>query len=409
MKGEKIKIMNIKKHLLEVICAALAGTMLASMLLPTFATEVIITETPMDEAVGGGADWTVYEEKYENTAVAYQQSASYFVTITKTIALGANKQAPYSVKVSGEIGSNQRVYVAPVDGIANTSSIDFYMREKDSKKEDVVATVAQKKVYWNSEDVANTYEETDNSVSAPNLTAGTWEGTFQVEIRLETEKDANPYETAPASAYSNWNYTLDNTNNIITLNYYTGTETDVIVYANYEVDGKLYKTQIKSNDASGNSPYNVAYMFNGYAKANCKNIKTIIFSKEIDTSNVTNMYGMFMTCSNLVNLDLGSFDTSNVTNMCGMFSQCNALTSVDVSSFDTSNVTNMNSLFNQCRSLTSLDLSSFDTSKVTDMMSMFNTCSKLKTIYATEGKWSTSKAKTTNMFTSCGTSSVTYK
>lgn len=398
--------MNIKKHLLKVICAALAGTMLASMLLPTFATEVIITESPMDESVGNESDWTIDEE---NMTVAYQQSPSYFVTITKTISLGANKQAPYSVKVSGEIGSNQRVYVAPVDGIANTSNIDFYMREKDSKKEDVVATVAQKKVYWNSEDVANTYEETDNSVSAPNLTAGTWEGTFQVEIRLETEKEANLYETAPASAYSNWNYTLDNTNNIITLNYYTGTETDVIVYANYEVDGKLYKTQIKSNDASGSYPYNVAYMFNGYAKANCKNIKTIIFSKEIDTSNVTSMYAMFMTCSNLINVDLSGFDTSNVTNMCGMFSQCYALTSVDVSSFDTSSVTNMNSLFNQCRSLTSLDLSSFDTSQVTDMMSMFNTCSKLETIYATEGKWSTSKAKNTNMFTSCGTSSVTYK
>lgn len=150
-------------------------------------------------------------------------------------------------------------------------------------------------------------------------------------------------------------------------------------------------------------------MFNGYAKANCKNIKTIIFSKEIDTSNVTNMYGMFMTCSNLINVDLSGFDTSNVTNMCGVFSQCYALTSVDVSNFDTSNVTNMNSLFNQCRSLTSLDLSSFDTSQVTDMMSMFNTCSKLETIYATEGKWSTSNAKTTNMFASCGTSSVTYK
>ncbi len=54
-------------------------------------------------------------------------------------------------------------------------------------------------------------------------------------------------ETAPATAYSNWNYTLDDENNIITLNYYTGFEADVIVYANYIVNGKTYKTQLASN------------------------------------------------------------------------------------------------------------------------------------------------------------------
>ena len=60
-------------------------------------------------------------------------------------------------------------------------------------------------------------------------------------------------------------------------------------------------------------------------------------------------------------------------------------------------------------SFISLDLSSFDTSNANDMTNMFNSCKKLKTIYVTEGKWVTSQANTSNMFYSCGTSSVTYK
>lgn len=182
--------MNIKKCSLKVMCAALAGTMFASTLLPAFATEAIVTETPMDENIGGGVetDWTVDEEKFQDVEVTYKQSASYLVTIPKTIALGMNKQAAYSVKVSGDIDTNQRVYVAPVDGITDTENIDFYMTDQtaDSKKADVVATVTQNKFYWNSEEVTAGYEETNNSVSAPQLTAGTWKGTFQVEINLQT-------------------------------------------------------------------------------------------------------------------------------------------------------------------------------------------------------------------------------
>lgn len=132
------------------MCAALAGTMFASVLLPAFATEAIVTENPMDENVGGiETDWTIEEEKFQDVEVTYKQSASYLVTIPKTIALGMNKQAAYSVKVSGDIDTNQRVYVAPVDGITDTENIDFYMKDQtaDSKKADVVATVTQNKFY----------------------------------------------------------------------------------------------------------------------------------------------------------------------------------------------------------------------------------------------------------------------
>ena len=445
--------MNIKKCSLKTMCAALACTTVFSSMMAAYATSTVY-ETPMDDSAEintietlandsagtgtSGSGWTTEENSFEDIKVTYQQSSSYTVTIPKAITLGTNKQAVYSVKVAGNIDANQRVYVAPVDGIAGGENLDFYMSDLSGKKADVAATVTHSKTYWSSENVANAYEETQNCVSAPDLTAGTWEGTFQVEIRLETNVVQDEEETAPAEAYNDWNYTLDEENNIITLNYYIGLDyanpkKDVIVYANYVIDGKTYKTQIKSNDV--NATVNTAYMFNNnfnYAQY----IETIQFSGGIDMSNVTNMSYMFNSCTKLTSVDFGTdFNTKNVTNMAQMFNNCTSLTSLDVSDFDTSNVTNMSGMFSSCRALTDLDLSNFDTSKVTDMQSMFSKCvlltsldlgnfntgnvmnmnymfwdsSKLKTIYVTEGNWSGSQATTTWMFQNCGTSEVTYK
>ena len=506
--------MNIKKNIMKTMCAALACTTIMSNMLSVYAAEAIITESSMDEPVGSGSDWIADEGSLEEIEVTYRQASNYNVIIPKTIALDTSKQAVYSIKVSGDIDANKRVHVVPVDGIPSTEGVDFYMKDQtsDSKKADVVATVAQNKFYWNSEEVTNSYEETNNSVSAPDLTAGTWKGTFQVAINLETMaehvhnyvdgkcdcgaidpdhihnyedgkcticgKETDPYETAPVNEYSDWDYTLDNENNMITLNYYKGSKTDVIVYANYVIGEKTYKTQIANAISYGRT-----YMF-----ANKENIKTVKFSDSLDTSTVTNIEGMFyycksltsvdfgnnfdtsnvidmsgmfeqcelltdlnvsrfdtsgvteMTsmfgnckslqnldvssfdtgnvtkmdymfsgCSSLTELNLSSFDTSNVTNMSYMFSGCSSLTELNLNSFDTGNVINMGHMFSNCSSLTSLNLSSFDTRNVTYMAYMFGSDSNLKTIYVTNGKWSTSKATTTNMFTSCGTSSVTYK
>ena len=63
----------------------------------------------------------------------------------------------------------------------------------------------------------------------------------------------------------------------------------------------------------------------------------------------------------LVSVDLSGFDTSNVTNMSGMFYWCSNLTTLNLSGWDTGRVTDMNSMFDGCSSLTSLDLSGWDT------------------------------------------------
>ena len=108
--------------------------------------------------------------------------------------------------------------------------------------------------------------------------------------------------------------------------------------------------------------------------------KVSIDLSALDTSEVTNMNGMFIGCSGLTNLDVSNFDTSQVTDMSRMFFLCSSLTSLDLSKFDTSKVTNMSSMFSECDSLTNLDISNFDTSEVTNMGRMFKSCSSLTSL-----------------------------
>ena len=99
-----------------------------------------------------------------------------------------------------------------------------------------------------------------------------------------------------------------------------------------------------------------------------------------NTGNVKKMDGMFYGCSGLTSLNLSSFNTANVNRMKGMFYGCSGLTSLGLSSFDTANVIVMGYMFEGCSGLTSLDLSSFDTANVADMDSMFEQCNKLNTV-----------------------------
>ena len=111
-----------------------------------------------------------------------------------------------------------------------------------------------------------------------------------------------------------------------------------------------------------------------------ESLKSIEGLEHLNTSQVTDMRGMFLRCSSLTSLDLSSFDTSKVMDMSKMFLRCSSLTSLDLSSFDTSKVENMSNMFSWCEHLTALDLSSFETSKVTDMGRMFYSCSSLTSL-----------------------------
>ena len=115
----------------------------------------------------------------------------------------------------------------------------------------------------------------------------------------------------------------------------------------------------------------MSLMFHGMRDLSALNLSSF------NTSQVTDMHNMFYGMSNLTTLDLSNFDTSKVTNMGNMFSSMTNLTSLNLSSFNTSKVTDMVYMFYGIPNLTSLDLSNFDTSKTTKMSFMFYGMRKL--------------------------------
>ena len=60
----------------------------------------------------------------------------------------------------------------------------------------------------------------------------------------------------------------------------------------------------------------------------CSNMTSLIFEGTFNTSNVTDMSGMFCDCSSLTSLSLTSFNTNRVRDMGIMFLGCALLTSV---------------------------------------------------------------------------------
>ena len=109
-------------------------------------------------------------------------------------------------------------------------------------------------------------------------------------------------------------------------------------------------------------------------------LKQVEGGEYLNPQNVTDMNGMFYSCSGLTSLDLSHFNTQKVTDMSWMFSHCSGLTSLDLSHFNTQKVTDMGWMFYGCSGLTSLDVSHFNTQNVTDMGGMFSGCSGLTSL-----------------------------
>ena len=134
--------------------------------------------------------------------------------------------------------------------------------------------------------------------------------------------------------------------------------------------------------------YSMNHLFSG-----CSSLTSLDVS-HFNTENVEDMQGLFKNCSGLTTLDVSNFDTRNVYSMSDMFDNCTNLQTLDLSNFNTSNIGSMDFMFSGCYNLTSVDLSSFDTSKATDICSMFQFCTKLKSVDLS----SFNTAKVTNMW-----------
>ncbi|MCQ2979269.1 MAG: BspA family leucine-rich repeat surface protein [Clostridia bacterium] len=158
-----------------------------------------------------------------------------------------------------------------------------------------------------------------------------------------------------------------------------------IIYANYNANGHSQEEMFRT------SAWTVAF----------------VTGPNFDTSDVTNMSGMFQECKGLKKIDLSQFDTSSVADMSYMFYDCEELKQIDLSSIkfssledasymfywcyelenvkfpstiDVSELEDMSFMFHECTNLKSLDLSNFNTESLDNMYYMFYGCSSLTSI-----------------------------
>lgn len=152
-----------------------------------------------------------------------------------------------------------------------------------------------------------------------------------------------------------------------------------------------------------NKPTSFDQVFNGAGTNKLASIKGL---HKLNSKNFTSLNRTFQGYGNNVeveDLNLGGWDTSNVTDMAGLFQSCKSLKNVgSLSKWKTSNVTDMSYMFNNCNSLESVgDLSGWNTRNVTTMLNMFNCCHNLKSI-GDVSRWDTSNVTTmTQMFNEC--------
>ena len=133
-----------------------------------------------------------------------------------------------------------------------------------------------------------------------------------------------------------------------------------------------------------------------------QDIKHIVLDESFKTFTPTSLNSFFARLSYMETIQgLEYLNTTNVTDMSGMFNHCVRLTSLDVTHFNTEKVTNMSQMFNDCPCLASLDVTSFNTANVTDMENMFSAGPNLKTIYASDKFVTNAVTNSSGMFAGC--------
>ncbi|QTE67419.1 BspA family leucine-rich repeat surface protein [Clostridiales bacterium] len=142
--------------------------------------------------------------------------------------------------------------------------------------------------------------------------------------------------------------------------------------------------------------------YSGYMFSDFKALTDISGIANWDSSNVTNMSGLFCGAKSLPDaLALRNWDTSNVTDMSYMFSSATSLMFVDVSNWNTSRVTDMTCMFQVGDSWSAngqlteiLGLGDLDVSNVRDMTCMFYGSAQMT--YYDVSRWNVSKVESMN-------------
>ncbi len=110
------------------------------------------------------------------------------------------------------------------------------------------------------------------------------------------------------------------------------------------------------------------------------NIKEVVFDPSFAQARPDNTYGWFFGMQNLEAIKgIYNLNTSEVTSMYAMFLYCSKLTGLDLSHFNTANVTDMSYMFYNCSNLTTIYVGSgWSTASLTASVYMFSNCPNLE-------------------------------
>ncbi|MCM1267071.1 MAG: BspA family leucine-rich repeat surface protein [Bacteroidales bacterium] len=100
---------------------------------------------------------------------------------------------------------------------------------------------------------------------------------------------------------------------------------------------------------------------------------------EIKIRDITCLHHLLAGCTNLTSVDLSGLDSSKLIDMCGMFEDCKSLKEV-TGGFHTENAKYMRGMFLGCSSLEEIDLGSIPMEQAKDMTRMFAECRSLKSV-----------------------------
>ena len=195
----------------------------------------------------------------------------------------------------------------------------------------------------------------------------------------------------PSSFDASWD--IPDSNGLV--GYIKGTEVTICAPENGTIYAADNSDHLFSGRGSQDSSGDYALDYNK-AFIKCKNIVNINY---LDTSNVTNMNGMFQGfgARNIYQSDYATllsspeasiinvtgFDTSKVTSMNSMF-ELSAIKTIDVSNFDLSKVTSVKSMFARAGIIEEIDIHSLNTDEIRNASSMFRKCLSLKEIDMTD-------------------------
>ncbi|MCC4045068.1 BspA family leucine-rich repeat surface protein, partial [Enterococcus gallinarum] len=217
----------------------------------------------------------------------------------------------------------------------------------------------------NTDEANNNQEQLDEIQSSDDKTSETLNST-----ESENAEESNQQNIAKSSeesiiasgtfGTSDWYITYDG---VLHIGSGTFRSTASNPWSRYRVKKIIFEGNVIAGE-------NASYLFGNFGNT-WDELTEIEGLDKLDTSQVTDMSGMFNNTRGLTKLDVSNFDTSNVTNMYAMFNGLFDLTSLDVSNFDTRNVTNMSLMFANVINIDKFDLSNFDTRNVTDMSLMF--------------------------------------